>query len=34
MLLAAMLKEYPEVADALMQAAEGKLTQDRTVVDE
>lgn len=34
MLLAALLKEYPEVADALMQAAEGKLTQDRTVVGE
>ena len=34
MLLAAMLKEYPEVADALMQAAEGKLTQDRTAVGE
>lgn len=34
MLLAAILKEYPEVADALMQAAEGKLTQDRTAVGE
>lgn len=34
MLLAALLKEYPEVADALMQAAEGKLTQDRTAVGE
>ncbi len=34
MLLAALMREYPDVADALIQVAEGKLGQDRSGADE
>lgn len=34
MLLAALMREYPDVADALMQVAEGKLGQGRSGADE